>query len=153
MKEIHVFDLDGTLVDSSHRYKTLIDSNGGEKIDLDYWRKNSDKVFLDEPLPLVEKFKELLKKPETLVVIATARVWCELSQKFLEHHNLMPHALIARMSEHDNRKGTDLKIEGLKKINVKDAEYHIYEDNLDYLKGLMKEFNAIGHYCPSKQGH
>ena len=146
--KIHVFDLDGTLVDSSHRYKTV-----QGKIDLEHWIKNSNKVLKDEPLPMAHLFRELLKDSNNFVVIATARVWCELSDLFLELHNLVPHALIAR-TEGDSTPGARLKLDGLKKLNLPDeAEYHIYEDNIEYLKTLMFELDGVGHYCPSNQGH
>ena len=36
---VAIYDMDGTIVDSSHRYRTIIDENG-ERIDLDYLREN-----------------------------------------------------------------------------------------------------------------
>lgn len=147
MKKIHIFDLDGTLVDSSHRYRTIND-----KIDLDYWRENSNKVMADKLLPLAKYFRKLKKDKNCVVIIATARVWCKKSDKFLKKYNLTPDYLVARMSNNDNRKGTDLKIDGIKKLDI-NGKFFIHEDNKDYLSGLMREFDAIGYFYPSNQGH
>jgi hypothetical protein len=68
-KRIHVYDLDGTLLDSSHRYRNL--ENG--KIDLNYWLQHLDRCIYDSPLPLAEQYKADIADPETYVVICTMR--------------------------------------------------------------------------------
>ena len=54
-KKIHVYDLDGVLVDTSHRYRT--DANG--KTDMLYWGANhtAEKIALDKILPMAKKVK------------------------------------------------------------------------------------------------
>ena len=37
IKRFAIYDMDGTIVDSSHRYRTQITPQG-EKIDLQFWR-------------------------------------------------------------------------------------------------------------------
>jgi hydroxymethylpyrimidine pyrophosphatase-like HAD family hydrolase len=154
IKEIHIFDFDGTLVDSSHRYQ--LTSEG--KIDLKHWFDNSDKVLEDTLLPLVAKYRELLNNPEAYVIIATARVWCELSEKFIKIHDITPQYLIARKSKDDTRKGAKLKIQGVKRLlNLKQfrnvSRFHVYEDNKEYLEELSQAFQAVSHFIPSNQGY
>ena len=71
MKRIHIYDLDGVLVDTSHRYRNL--ENG--TIDLTYWLENArpEKIALDTLLPLAAQYKADLTDPDTYVVICTAR--------------------------------------------------------------------------------
>ncbi len=57
IKKVKIYDMDGTIVDSTHRYKTIKDINGNEKIDLEYWRNNEFRAFDDELLPLAEQYK------------------------------------------------------------------------------------------------
>jgi phosphoglycolate phosphatase-like HAD superfamily hydrolase len=153
IKEIHVFDFDGTLVDSSHRYR-LNDSN---KIDLNYWIENEHKAMNDKPLPLLKFYNKLQKDNERYPIIATARVWDETSKKYARKHNISGH-IIARKDRADNRKGAELKIKGIKRLlnlkqfsNVK--KIVIYEDNIEYLETLMRAFDGLGVFVPSNQGY
>ena len=73
IKRIRIYDMDGTIVCSLHRYRTITDSNG-ERIDLDYWRENEHRALDDSLLPLAEQYRQDLADPETYTIIATARV-------------------------------------------------------------------------------
>lgn len=151
MRELHIFDFDGTLVDSSHRYRTI---NG--KIDLDYWRKNEPLAIFDKPLPLFKTFKRYCKDKNKLCIIATARIWDDASQFYASVMGI-DCPIIARKNENDNRGGAELKIKGIKRLlNLKPYQNRkivIHEDNKQYLKDLVAEFNATGIFHPSKQGH
>ena len=72
IKYIHMFDCDGVLLSSLHRYRTM---PCGTRIDLDHWRENStpEKIWQDSPLPMAEHYRECLDNPEHYVIIATAR--------------------------------------------------------------------------------
>lgn len=152
IREIHIFDFDGTLVDSSHRYR--LNENG--KIDLNYWRANEHKAMLDEPLPMMKFFYKLQNENERYPIIATARIWDDTSKEYAKKHNIKC-SIIARKDANDTRKGANLKIAGIKRLlnlkqfkNVK--KIVIYEDNIEYLETLMREFNGIGVFVPSNQG-
>ena len=69
IKKIHAYDVDGTLVDSSHRYQALENGN----VDLDHWRENHHRLFSDSLLPLADQYKADLENPEIYVVICTLR--------------------------------------------------------------------------------
>jgi len=154
IQTLHIFDFDGTLVDSSHRYR--VKENG--KIDLEYWIENAHKVLSDIPLPMMS-FATSLPGGHS-GVIATARLWCTLTKVFCKRHNInLP--VIARKGREDCRPGAALKIAGIKRLlNLKQyrevKELHIYEDNADYLNALMLGFPGYicrAHFIPSNQGY
>lgn len=84
-KILIVWDLDLTLVDSSHR--TRIDKNG--KFDIDYWIKNStpEKIKKDTLLPLVSVYQGFKNSGFTQILI-TARVMNEADYEYLRDNNL-----------------------------------------------------------------
>jgi hypothetical protein len=150
IKKIRIYDLDGTLCDSSHRYRTI---NG--KIDLDYWRANEHRCYDDLPLPLAMQYKQELLDTSCLVIIATARVIHRSDFEYIRHILGMPDYLISRPYGSDISGGI-LKIEGLDPIlreynHVTDIVF--YEDNTSYLKAVCDYFKIRGVYVPSNQGH
>jgi hypothetical protein len=155
ISKIAIYDMDGTIVDSTHRYRTIIDKNG-ERIDLDHWRNNEFRAMDDTLLPMAEQYKNDLENPATFVIIATARVMHVPDWVFVKEKLGMPDYFISR-SENDCQSGKTLKINGLAKFfNLtwfKNCECVFYEDNISYLKAVCDRFNIRGVYIPSKQGH
>ncbi len=155
IKKVSIYDMDGTIVDSSHRYRTITE-NGKTRIDLEYWRANEYKAMDDGLLPLAKQYREELRDPEHFVIIATARVCHEPDYQFIREILGSPDALICR-GENDTRSGKELKIKGLQKFfnlkNMRDAEWVFYEDNMEYLKAVCDHFQIRGVYIPSVQGH
>ena len=153
MKILNVFDLDGCLADSSHRYKLA--DNG--KIDLQYWRQNSHKVMLDKPLPLIYTYKQGLRCPNTTTIIATARTWCNNSSLWVLTHLGAPDVLIHRRGENDKRGGAAMKINGIKRLldTSQFATINVFEDNKQYLDEIAGAFpgQARPHFVASNQGH
>lgn len=153
IKEIKIYDMDGTIVDSTHRYKTM---PCGTKIDLAYWRDNEYRAYDDSLLPLAEQYKKDIKNPECYVIIATARIIREEDMRFIQDKLGMPNHIISR-KENDNRSGGLLKVLGLKKFfnlkNFKQAKAVFFEDNASYLKTVCDYFKIEGVYIPSNQGH
>jgi len=154
MKKIAIYDMDGTIVCSRHRYRT---DSTGTKIDLAYWRENQYKAFDDSLLPLAEQYKSDLINPDVYVIIATARILNQPDIDFINIKLGKPDYIISR-KDNDSRSGGLLKILGLKKLfslkqfqKVKDIIF--YEDNTSYLKAVCDYFNITGVYIPSKQGH
>ena len=144
--------MDGTIVCSLHRYRTI----EGNRIDLEYWRDNQYKAMDDNLLPLAEQYKMDLLDENCYVIIATARVMQSADYEFVDKILGKPDYLISR-GECDIRSGGQLKIKGLQKFfnlkNFRDAEITFYEDNIQYLKAVCDKFNIRGVYIPSKQGH
>ena len=152
IKKVNIYDMDGTIVCSLHRYRTI----EGIRIDLDYWRENQDKAMDDSLLPLAEQYKMDLLDENTYVIIATARVMGSADYECVDKILGKPDYLISR-GNGDIRSGGQLKIKGLTKFfnlkNFRDAEITFYEDNVQYLKTVCDKFNIRGVYIPSKQGH
>ncbi len=155
IKRVSIYDMDGTIVCSMHRYRTVIDDNG-ERIDLGYWRQNEYRAMNDSLLPLANKYKADLADPECFVIIATARVLREADHKFIRDVLGDPDYIVSR-ADGDCVSGATLKINGLARFfNLKqfrNADFTFYEDNVSYLKAVCDRFNIRGVYVPSKQGH
>ena len=158
IKKIHVYDFDGTIVDSSHRYKSVLCEDGIERIDLQHWIDNEYRALGDSVLPLAEQYREDVADPEIFTIVATARIWCQLTEQFAMVHDLEPNHVIARIDRNDCRGGAELKITGIKKLLrlagfAAVEQIHVFEDNTAYLKSMCDSLGAIGHYYPSNQGH
>ena len=153
--KVSIYDMDGTIVCSLHRYRTIVDESG-ERIDLNYWRENEYRAMDDSLLPLAAQYRRDLQDDNCFVIIATARVLHEADNKFITDILGEPDYIISRV-DGDTTSGGKLKIAGLTKFfNLKpfqNAEFTFYEDNTTYLKAVCDRFNIRGVYVPSKQGH
>lgn len=156
IKRVQVYDMDGTIVDSRHRYRTVINDKGQEVIDLEYWRANEYRAYDDSLLPLAEQYAKDIADPECYVVIATARVLGVPDMAFIRDKLGMPDKIISR-NNGDNISGGILKVKGLRPLRnlkqFKNAVWVFYEDNLAYLKTVCNAFGIMGVYIPSQQGH
>ena len=153
IQKVRIYDMDGTIVCSLHRYRTTY---SGDRIDLEYWRDNQHKAMEDSLLPLARDYKLDLKDENTYVIIATARVMGPADYEFVDKILGKPDYLISR-GNGDIRSGGLLKVKGLQKFfnlkNFRGAEITFYEDNIQYLKTVCDKFGIRGVYIPSKQGH
>jgi hydroxymethylpyrimidine pyrophosphatase-like HAD family hydrolase len=153
--KVSIYDMDGTIVDSTHRYRT-VNVNGIEKIDLEYWRANEYRAMDDGLLPLAEQYRRELRDENTYVIIATARVMGSADWQFVDEILGKPDYFISRRAG-ETISGGQLKINGLQKFfNLKQfrkADAVFYEDNTSYLKAVCDHFQIRGVYIPSKQGH
>ncbi len=153
-KRVSIYDLDGTIVCSLHRYRTIKDEKG-ERIDLDYWRNNEHKCCDDSLLPLASVYKQDIKDPKCFVIIATSRVLKQLDRTFISSKLGDPDYIISREAD-DTTPGGLLKIKGLQNVEniIRNAKKVLfYEDNISYLKQVCDYFQIQGVYVPSKQGH
>ena len=93
-KRIHVYDLDGVLVDTSHRYRNLSDGS----IDLQFWFANrtAKQVARDRLLPLARQFAIDCSNPETYTILCTAREYHVLDITFISKYLGKPNKLIMR---------------------------------------------------------
>lgn len=153
IKRVSLYDMDGTIVCSMHRYRTM---PCGTRIDLEYWRENSHRAMNDSLLPLAAQYKRDLANPECYVIIATARVMGEPDWQFVREVLGEPDCFISRNPD-DTRSGGILKAKGIAKFfnlkNFAGAEWTFYEDNIHYLKFVCDKFKIRGVYIPSNQGH
>lgn len=158
IKQVNVFDCDGVLLDSSHRYSTIMREDGATVINLAHWIENEHKAYQDAPLPTaLKEYAESLANHNAYTIIATAAVICDNRIKCLRDKIGLPDYIIGRNGRTDTRGGAELKIAGLRKLfNLRqfaNAEMTMYEDNLAYLTKICKAFNCRGVYIPSVQGH
>ena len=155
IRKVSIYDMDGTIVDSSHRYRT-IETDNGPKIDLAYWRANEYRAMDDGLLPLADQYMDELRDPSVYTIIATARVMHGPDWQFVRDILGEPDYFISR-ADGDTQSGSTLKIKGLQKFfnlpQFRKADAVFYEDNTSYLKAVCDHFQIRGVYIPSKQGH
>jgi hypothetical protein len=151
IKRVSIYDMDGTIVCSMHRYRAI-----DGKIDLQFWRDNEPLAMNDSLLPLAEQYKADLADINCYVIIATARIMHAPDYQFVRDILGQPDYIISR-KENDSRSGALLKILGLTKFfnlkNFQNATVTFYEDNAAYLKAVCDKFKIRGVYVPSEQGH
>lgn len=157
MKRIAIWDLDGTVIDSLHRYRTRIDDAGVERIDLEYWRANEHRAMQDSLLPLHAEYLRDLADRDCFVVVATARVVNRPDARFITERLGMPDYIISRKPD-DSQSGKTLKANGLARLfNLKqfrDRPATFWEDNSEYLSAVCSRFPQVtGILVESKQSH
>ena len=100
-----IWDLDGTVIDSSHRYSTL--PNGD--IDLPRWIADNTKANIerDSLLPLARLMRSNWRQGDT-VIICTARVLGIHDHCFLADHGIKANFILSRAIG-DNRGDAEMK--------------------------------------------
>ena len=93
-KAIHIYDIDGVLVDSSHRYRNKPDGS----IDIDYWfsMATAENIAKDSLLPMAAQYKADLDNPEIYTVICTSRAAKKADFDFIANRLGMPNKLLVR---------------------------------------------------------
>lgn len=101
-----IFDLDHTVIDSSHRQLTRADGS----LDLAHWRENCtrDAIMRDSLLPLAKVMQAAIANGLD-VIICTARVLSIHDIAFLIHHGLYTDNILSR-PEGDASGDADLKV-------------------------------------------
>lgn len=93
-----IFDLDHTVIDSSHRQLTRPDGS----LDLDAWRENctAEMIGRDSLLPLARTMRAAYAKGHT-VIVCTARVLSRHDLTYLSDNDLRYHAILSRADGDD----------------------------------------------------
>ena len=159
-----IFDLDGTVIDSDHRYQSKADGT----IDLQHWFDNAtpEMTAKDRLLPLARAMRSIYAAGHT-VIICTARCFQAADHKFLRDNNIPYHELftrqgrfVARDSEEyatsfygfigDGRSDEIIKAEQLETYfrsqgfpSAAAARPLMFDDNLK----IIAHMNAIGIKC------
>jgi FMN phosphatase YigB (HAD superfamily) len=144
-KQIFIFDLDDTVIDSSHRATLKSDCI---ELDLDAWRRDStrENIFKDKLLPLARFMKECIEAEHTFVWVCTARNMQQADHDFLAHHGLTPNLVLSRQLDDDTADHILKKKMIGKLLNLKpfkDCETIFFDDkpkNLQALENLI-DFN------------
>lgn len=154
-KRIRIFDMDGVLVDSSHRYKL---QTHNQQIDLQHWIKNEPLHIHDTLLETAKTYALHRLDPESFTIIATARdLTLHNQHDFIRDRLGNPNAIVSRLGRGDTRKGIVMKTEGILSALNEHGLNHVtdrvfYEDNRDNLLGVCENINAIPRYIESSQG-
>ena len=141
-----IFDLDGTVIDSTHRQATKADGS----LDLDHWFENNthEKIMADSLLPLAKSMRALMAAGHK-IVICTARAVQNADKLFLAINRLPYHALLHR--EIGNMESdASLKIRLLEQYFIgegfacaADAKPLMFDDNLKVIDAMV----SIGIKC------
>jgi len=141
-KKLYIFDLDGTVVDSSHRCQ--LDNSG--QLDLNLWIKNStyENIFKDTLLPLANFMKKVSQQGH-YVWVCTARYMQQADYDYLTENGISPSVILSR-SLKDDRADHILKRRMVKKLislrpfsNIERIFFDDKQENLDALNDLMTE--------------
>jgi hypothetical protein len=141
-----IFDLDGTVIDSTHRQATKADGS----LDLEHWFENNtpEKILRDSLLTLANSMRALMAAGHT-IVICTARAIQDADKIFLAVNRLPYHALLHR--EIGNMESdASLKIRLLETYfiaqgyeNAAQARPIMFDDNLKVIDAMV----SIGIKC------
>lgn len=93
IKNISIFDLDGTIIDSTHRQ--MVKSDG--TLDLAAWKENAtpEMIFEDKVLPLAQQVRKRQKAGD-FVMVCTARNMQDADFEFLQNEGICPDKIISR---------------------------------------------------------
>jgi hypothetical protein len=146
LKQIHVYDLDGVLVDTSHRYRNTPEGT----IDLAYWLENRTAKAMkkDRVLPLAKQYQADVRNPEIYTVICTAREYHTLDIAWIWGFLGAPDKLIMR-PEKDDRPDAELKaaklgsLFSLKQFSKLPRKF--WDDNPRNLHGCRHLFDEMFH--------
>lgn len=161
-QEIHVYDLDGCLVDTSHRYRT--DASG--KIDMQFWIDNHtpEKIAKDKILPLAKNYLADCLNPEIYCVLCTVRAFHVFDLEFIVGRLGNPDKILMVGWSHDKFK--DISIDDCPKdyvlkrrelqrlfnlIQLQNLPRTLWEDNQTTIKNLADMFTHTV-FVPSFQG-
>lgn len=105
-----IFDLDGTVIDSSHRKNTLPDGT----LDLAHWIANNtpEKIAADSLLPCAETMRAAWDRKHS-VMVCTARVLSAADYAYFAEHGLRFHYMLSRPA------GAQLNDADLKEIQLR----------------------------------
>lgn len=141
-----IFDLDGTVIDSTHRQATKADGS----LDLEHWIENNtaEKIMGDSLLPLADTMRALAAAGHT-IVICTARAIQHADKVFLGVNRLHHHALLHREMG-NTESDASLKIRLLEDYfiaqgfaNAAQARPIMFDDNLKVIDAMV----SIGIKC------
>jgi FMN phosphatase YigB (HAD superfamily) len=145
MKNIVIFDLDETVVDSAHR--TPNNPDGTLNLERYLQMKTRENTMRDSLLPLA-RFWKSLNLSETYVIVCTARTWSDFDQEFLDIHGLRAHKIIARFTEPQKRmRDSELKRKGLNKLLSLRQFKNLPKVMFDDAKPVIAEMRRMGIAC------
>lgn len=143
-EKIHVYDVDGTLIDSSHRYKALPNGN----VDLDHWKANHHKLWNDSLLPLADQYKVDLIDPATYVVICTLRPPHPDDIAYIARNLGLPDCLIMNARNQSENLGNFKRAHLARLFNLRQfakLPRFFWEDSRAYVESCRDLFTRVYH--------
>jgi hypothetical protein len=145
---IAVFDLDGTVIDSSHR--ALTDEKGG--INIENWRTHTrEQILKDKELPLISFMRDCIANPKIRTWICTSRNLSRADRDLLNRLGIGGADLILSRDENDNREDVSYKLAKIRKRlnlpSVKQREKIFFDDRAD----IRKAMSGLGFITPAPQ--
>lgn len=146
MKRLVVFDLDGTLIDSSHR--TPHRPDGTLDLERYFELENRENIFRDTLLPLAKTFKRL-NRSENYIVICTARAMNQNDYDFLAAHGLDAHKILCRTLDGSEKHIKDAKLKRRKIQRLMNLRQFsgLPVVMFDDAKPIIAEMRKIGVAC------
>ena len=148
IKNISIFDLDGTIIDSTHRQ--MVKSDG--TLDLAAWKENAtpEMIFEDKVLPLAQQVRKRQKAGD-FVMVCTARNMTDADFEFLQNEGICPDKIFSRPFGNMEPDGV-LKAKQLRSLfNLKQfqkASKIMFDDAASVRSSLRKLGIAV--ICPAK---
>ena len=142
-----IYDLDHTVIDSSHRQLTLSDGS----LDLAHWIENNtrERIMRDALLPLANHWREQRNRGAEIVV-CTARVIGQADIDFLYNHGLHFHALLSRPNG-NNTADAILKEQLLREyaydLGVTWRRFCMFSVMIDDNESVINRLRSIGLSC------
>ncbi|RAH13451.1 MAG: hypothetical protein CMB20_004640 [Methanobacteriota archaeon] len=134
-----VFDLDQTVVDSSHRTPYI-----QGKVDVVKYvsLQTKENIYKDKILPIAKVMQE--KFQNSFVVICTARLMTQADYEFLYDNNLQYHEIYERgnvAEQISTLKDGEYKMQCLKKY--KNVQYTFYDDSEEVIEKFKAYKNVV----------
>lgn len=149
-RQLFVFDLDGVLVDTSHRYRNKPDGT----IDLDYWfaMRTPENIAKDTLLHHSRVYFEANADPRIYTIICTSRMYNVMDIEFIVGYLGAPNKLLMRPEDERLSPDGQLKRRQLQRIfnlkQFKGLPKFLWEDNKGNIEALHDIFDNVT-YVPS----
>jgi len=141
MKNVIVFDLDGTVIDSSHRTPNKPDGT----LDLERYFKlrNRESIFRDTLLPLAKLMRKMFE--HNYIIVCTSRTIDDADIDFMKKHNLPYHTFLSR-SKKDVRKDDVFKFAKLSRYRnlrqFRNKQWLMFDDAIPVI-ALMRKIGIV----------
>ena len=134
-----IFDLDDTVINSTHRTPRNVD--GSVKLNEFLKMATRENIFKDTLLPLAKEMKRAIARGD-FVVVATARRMTKADYDFLDEYGIKPSIVLSRSDNESNKPDADLKWNKLTRLfNLKqfqNSQKIMFDDNKSVLSKMRE---------------
>ena len=141
-----IFDLDHTVIDSSHRQLTRPDGS----LDIAHWRENStrEKIFADRLMPLAKFWRRVYNANHT-VIVATARQMSRFDFEYLYENGLRFDSVIHRQigeETPDNIMKRDKLAHLFSMGNIQGRDCVMFDDNTSVRRTVRRDLGVKAYH-------